>query len=138
MNSPENSPAPPAHSTTSYTPRKGDWIAYESIVCRNFPCRRLGAKLFLLLLLRKIRDFSRKKVRYKELEEGMSLLYRALDEESQLLAKIYNEEHTLSWKQAIMVAYEEGKPVSFRDLAHFLDESIAVLEALYWKKKALQ
>ena len=48
------------------------------------------------------------------------------------------QEHTLSWKQAIMVAYEEGKPVSFRDLAHFLDESIAVLEALYWKKKALQ
>ncbi|CAD7974036.1 unnamed protein product [Amoebophrya sp. A120] len=204
---------------------KTDWIQLESDVCRHFDSARLGAKLFLLLLLRKIRDFHRKKIRYRELEEAMSLLYRALDEESQLLAAMYHncsapapaiehqqsvattspsrslggfgqhmrssvnssatasttastalgaggssssnnkhvakppptekqheiavilfalsnlQEHTLQWKQTVMEAYANSsalnRKISFKDLAHFLDESIAVLEALYWKKKAL-
>ncbi|CAD7959156.1 unnamed protein product [Amoebophrya sp. A25] len=153
-----------------------DWITLEAEVCRNFDSARLGAKLFLLLLLRKLRDFSKKKIRYRELEHATTLLYRALDEESQILASMYNtmagtgggppaaasskikpsgrqheiavilfaisnlQQHALEWKETIMEAYSNQhgrRQLSFRALASFLDESIAVLEALYWKKKAL-
>ena len=66
------------------TRRRHDWLVLQANVCGNFADPRLGAKLFLLMLLRKLRESNVRQLRCREIEEGMGLLYRALDLESQV------------------------------------------------------
>ncbi len=42
-----------------------------------------------MMVLRKLREYGHRRIRYKEVEDALTLLYRALDDESQQLAQLY-------------------------------------------------